>query len=182
MTLTFKQRYKAEYDALKNAIDRCYRPSHPQYDDYGGRGITVADEWLDPQTGFQCFFDHIGPKPTPQHTLDRIDNDNGYVPGEPSNVRWATRSEQSANRRPQRLKGDLGWGMGRYSYLDKHGYRRTQSSPLITLEDRTQTLMAWAQELGLDTATLRQRFERGWSADRALVATLYNPHGNPRIN
>lgn len=58
----------------------------------GGRGITVHPEWVD---SFEAWFEHVGPRPDGM-SLDRIDNESGYVPG---NVRWATRAEQQANRR-----------------------------------------------------------------------------------
>lgn len=61
---------------------------------YLDRGIGVCPEW---QNDFQAFLKFIGPAPSPQHSLDRIDNDCWYEPG---NVRWATRSEQMKNRRP----------------------------------------------------------------------------------
>jgi hypothetical protein len=75
---------------------RCTTPTHQAIPQYGGRGITVAPAW----TRFEAFRDYVlavlGPKP-PDKSLDRIDNDGNYEPG---NIRWATRSEQQKNRRP----------------------------------------------------------------------------------
>jgi len=79
--------------------DRCHNPSHAASRYYGGRGITVADEWRD---NFTAFYAHIGPKPSPDHSLDRINNDGNYQPG---NVRWATWSQQNKNRRPYKRRG-----------------------------------------------------------------------------
>lgn len=76
---------------------RCGNPNHPRYEDYGGRGIRVCDRWRD---SFDNFVTDMGPKPTPQHSLDRWpDNDGHYEPG---NCRWATLNEQRANRRDSR--------------------------------------------------------------------------------
>lgn len=94
--------HKSEYQALANARQRCYNDKNPLYDDYGGRGITVDPDWCGGVEAFNRFMDHIGPKPSPDLSLDRIDNDKGYHPG---NVRWATASEQGFNKRPRRSKG-----------------------------------------------------------------------------
>lgn len=72
---------------------RCLDPNHAKYADYGGRGITVCEAWAE---SFESFFDHIGLRPGPGYSLDRINNDRGYEPG---NVRWATASQQNKNRR-----------------------------------------------------------------------------------
>ena len=75
---------------------RCTNPKHIHYKRYGGRGIKVCDEWSwDNPDGFRNFLEHIGPRPSLQLSIDRIDNNKGYFPG---NVRWATMKEQRANQ------------------------------------------------------------------------------------
>ena len=85
-----------EYHIWLGMKMRCYSEKHIAYKDYGGRGIQVHDDWF---SDFYAFFQYIGPIPSPFHSIDRIDNDGNYEPG---NVRWSTAKEQRKNQRPRK--------------------------------------------------------------------------------
>lgn len=82
-----------EYNTWRGMRERCNYVKHKHYKDYGGRGICVCTAW---DKSFIEFLNYVGAKPTPKHTIDRIDPDGNYEPG---NVRWATRKQQQANKR-----------------------------------------------------------------------------------
>lgn len=82
-----------EYRAWRNMINRCERPATKEFKDYGARGIRVCPRW---RSSFENFLADIGLRPSPNHSLDRVDNDGNYEPG---NCRWATRLEQQHNKR-----------------------------------------------------------------------------------
>lgn len=90
------------YSVYNGMIQRCYNKNHPHYNDWGGRGIKVCDEWLYDYQVFRKWALDTGyddKKDRKYQSLDRIDNDGNY---EPSNCRWATSKEQNNNQRPRK--------------------------------------------------------------------------------
>lgn len=83
-----------EFRIWSAMIQRCSNPNKTNFKYYGGRGICVCSSW---KNSFEKFYADMGPRPTPNHTIDRINNDGNY---EPQNCKWATKSEQSKNKRP----------------------------------------------------------------------------------
>lgn len=86
-----------EYKAWDSIKQRCLNPKTKGWEWYGGRGIRIANEW---RYDFSAFLAHVGPRPSPQHSIDRIDSNGDYAPG---NVRWATWTEQARNRSNNRI-------------------------------------------------------------------------------
>jgi hypothetical protein len=92
--------HSPEYRSWERMRRRCSDQNTSYWKHYGARGITVCQPWQD---SFEAFLAYVGPRPSPAHSLDRIDNDGNYESG---NVRWATRSEQQRNRRPMKLTAE----------------------------------------------------------------------------
>jgi hypothetical protein len=125
-----------EYTLWKNMRTRCNKPAHPDYAKYGGRGIKVAPQW----EGFLTFLHDVGRRPSPDHSIDRIDNNGHYEPG---NVRWATRKEQARNRR---------------------------SSVRIAYRGEERTLAEWAEVAGMTLGCLHARIRYGgMTMDEAMT-------------
>lgn len=126
-----------EYSAWYNAKRRCHYPNHPSFKSYGGRGITMCEEW---RNDFVAFFRALGPRP-PGHSLGRIDNNKGYAPG---NCRWETRKQQQRNRRINR-------------YLEYAGTRQTLTEWAETIGVPYQTLQ-YRLKIGQTVAELIEEF------------------------
>lgn len=126
----------ATFKAWLTMRDRCYNEKHPYYFNYGGRGIRVCEAW---RVSFENFYCDVGERPSKGYTLERIDNDKDYKPG---NVKWATRYEQSRNKR---------------------------NNVWLTLNGETLCLTDWARRLGFNRLTLASRIKRGWSVEDALT-------------
>lgn len=126
------------YQIWAGIISRCCNPNIPNYCDYGGRGITVCDRW---RNSFEKFYSDMGDRPRGM-SIERIDNDSVYSP---ENCKWATRAEQSRNRRNNRH---------------------------LTLNGQTRCLSEWSKITGLHPITITSRLNRGWSEERALTEEL----------
>lgn len=125
-----------EYQAWLGMKKRCFNRKCRDFKRYGGRGIVVCAEWID---SFEAFLAHVGRRPGPGWTLEREDNNKGY---EPSNVRWATRLEQSQN---------------------------TRSVVSLTFGGETMCISEWARRMGFSQSALSRRLNvLGWSVERAL--------------
>jgi hypothetical protein len=133
----------AEYRIWGGIKRRCLNPGCKTYIRYGGRGITICPEWL----SFQCFYADMGPRPSPDHSLDRINNDGPYAPW---NCRWATRSEQQRNRR---------------------------DSVMITHNGETLTLYEWAERIGRPSHLIYSRLQGGMTIEDALSPADRTPRG-----
>jgi hypothetical protein len=131
------------YQAWLHMKQRCYCLSTPKYPLYGGRGITVCARWLN---SFENFLSDMGERPSPKHSLDRIDGDGDYTP---DNCRWATYEEQWQTRRDRQP---------------------------ITYAGRSQLLPAWAQETGIGYGVLKSRLRLGWTVERALTTPVHAYH------
>lgn len=124
-----------EYMCWQSIIQRCTNPNSESYRRYyGGRGITVCDRWRD----FENFFADMGPRPSPQHSIDRIDVNGNYEPG---NCRWATDDEQVRNTR-------------RNVFVEVNGER-------MCLKDA-------CCRVGINYGTVINRLKSGWSMSDAL--------------
>lgn len=124
-------------------VARCHNPHNPAWDYYGGRGITVCDRW---RASFSDFWADMAEGYEPSLELDRIDNNQGYRPG---NTRWATDAEQGRNKR---------------------------SNVMIETPEGLKNVTDAARDAGLAPSTLRVRLRLGWPADKLFIKSTPRQH------
>lgn len=127
------------YEAWSGMRKRCTNPRSQDFAHYGGRGITICARW----SNFAFFREDMGDCP-PGMTLERNNVNRGYGP---ENCRWASRKDQSRNRR---------------------------DTIMLTKDGQTKCLAEWAELLGLKAATIHMRLHRGWSQERSLSTSTQN--------
>lgn len=118
--------------------DRCCNTRDKKYADYGARGIRVCDAWIN---DFEQFFRDVGPAPSPSYSIDRINNDGNYEPG---NCRWATHVEQANNKRNNALYEYGGGTFTAREIVRRHAVHG-------------------------DIKRFKDRVEKGWSVEMALM-------------
>lgn len=124
------------YMSWSTMVSRCYTPTHGSFPKYGARGVGVCDRW---RYSFSHFYSDMGNKPTPKHTIERINSAKDYSP---DNCRWATQAEQNRNK---------------------------NNNHIIVYNGRSQCLMDWANETGIGFHTLAARIKNGWTLERAMT-------------
>jgi len=169
----------SEYKAWDGMKQRCFNPNDKSYPNYGGRGIRVCARWLGPN-GFVHFLADVGPRPSSRHSIDRINNDGNYAPG---NCRWATPIEQQSNRRNNvhvrvgdvtrtaaawgrrlgaerhRVLARIAWG---WSAEDAATRPRRPRETRLTVDGVTRLYVEWAAQTGIPASVITCRIRRGW--------------------
>lgn len=179
-----------EYDAWCSMKFRCENTNYKRHKDWGGKGISVCERWID---SFENFYLDMGPAPTQYHTLDRFPNQNGNY--EPGNCRWATQLEQNRNRNitinitykeeTKTLKewaDDLGLpyeALRRRIRDKKMDIEKAFTTPIhvsvnnISYNGETKNLTEWSKDLNMDYVALSSRINSyGWSVEKAFQTPI----------
>ena len=130
----FRGKRSSTYQIWEGAKKRCKSPTCKAYPNYGGRGLIFCDRWLN----FANFLEDMGEKPD-KMTLERIDNNKGYYP---ENCKWASRKEQSDNKR---------------------------NNILVSAFGKTQTISQWADETGLSYVAIYLRLRKGKTHEESVT-------------
>lgn len=162
---------------------RCFNPKVPCYKHYGGRGITMCDRWRE---SLENFVSDMGTRPSPAHSIDRIDNNGNYEPG---NCRWATTKEQANNTRSNRKVTVSGETKNSTQWADSIGVRREViykrlkrgingenllakpfEPELFTFGEISASIPEWSMRTGIKRATLYWRInDQKWPLSKALT-------------
>lgn len=137
-----------EYISWCAMKSRCTNPNQECYKNYGDRGITICDRWLG---SFENFLADMGNSPSSKHTIERVDNDKGYYPG---NCRWATRKEQNRNRRSNRL-------------IEINGIKKCATQ--------------WCEHFGIPWNTYKARKRNGIPLEKCFLPSGTFRYSNPKL-
>jgi hypothetical protein len=169
------------YQRWKGMLGRCYNPKNARYPRYGGRGITVCEQW---RQSFEAFYADMG-DPPPGLTLERTDNMRGYSP---ENCVWATPKDQSNTRHTNHPLTYQGVTLTLRQWEHRLGYPRfllqtrlqrgwseeraittppNAHIPLLTYKGKTMSFRDWNRELGLSKGGLESRIAAGWTVAEA---------------
>jgi hypothetical protein len=175
----------ALFSTWSNMLQRCYNPRNIGWKYYGEKGVAVCDRW---RLSFWDFVKDMGPKSSPSHTLDRIDNNGNYEPG---NCRWATRKEQARNTSRNHIvkvgDGNLTVGeaasmiglttSGLIHRIERASRLGTLSgkklSMKITVNGVSRTIAEWAEVNGIKSGTIYLRMYKGWSPEQSVTMPKY---------
>lgn len=192
----------AEYNCYMNMNGRCHDPEHPQYKDYGGRGITVCPRWRfgeNERSGFQCFLEDMGDRPTKQHSIHRIENDYIYCK---DNCEWATQKTQQRAKRSNiyviynnqqmvftdalivaniKTHNAYHWlrkGLTHQEIIDKYaGGKLRRNIPLYSYGGKTMSINDWAKEKNTDASMLLYRLKKlNWSFEKTITTPPYGDY------
>ena len=128
-----------EFEIWMGMHTRCYNAKRKEFKNYGGRGIVICNRWRE---SFENFLADMGHRPSPNHSIERYDNDGNYEPG---NCKWATDTEQSNNRR---------------------------TNVNVTINGVTKTASQWANEYGVQATTVLLRHRQGHRGEALFKSTV----------
>ena len=176
-----------EYNSWQGMKNRCFNSNDKRYSDWGGRGISVCDRWLN----FENFFADMGLKPSPDHSIDRIDNNGDYSA---ENCKWSTRVEQANNKSNNRfitigcvtlniMQWSKEMSFGNHVIRDrlKLGWSEydavmtpLETVRLITFRGETRTIVEWERKMGYNEKVIKGRLRMGWSEEKAILTPMRN--------
>lgn len=180
-------------------IVRCFDEGHRSYPNYGGRGITVCDEWIN---SYVAFTRDMGPKPGRRYSIERMDNNGNYCP---ENCKWATAKEQARNRRSSR--NITAWGQTKTiaEWIESYGISHSAVSArlragwtaedalsvpkrkaaartnkldlLVEYDGQSKSVREWLEEKGINKKCFNQRSRNpDWTLAEAATVPMLTPH------
>lgn len=135
--LTHGLSFTPEHMAWREMKKRCYNPNYNGFKNYGGRGISVCERWMD---SFENFFSDMGKRPSEKHSIDRVENNGNYEPG---NCRWATKKHQNRNKR---------------------------NNHKLCFSGESKTIQEWSEITGINHGTIESRIRKSkWTVEKSLT-------------